>query len=159
MAPSLLFDLEAIDLNTSPVYDRDSISRVIPQRHEMQQLDGILWCNVESRLVLGYKDITDQEFWIRGHLPDRPLMPGVIMIECAAQLLSFFVKTFLNKGDAFIGFSGIESAKFRATVVPGNRLLLLGHIFEVKSRRYRCRVQGVVDQTLVFESDISGMLI
>ena len=89
MPPSLLFDLSKIDLSAEPTFDRQTISKVNPQQFEMQQLDGVLWYDKQNMLVLGYKDVTDKEFWIRGHIPGRPLMPGVIMVESAAQLLSF----------------------------------------------------------------------
>ena len=158
MPPELLFDLSNFDLQASPVFDKEAICRVNPQRYEMQQLDGILWCDPERLLILGYKDVTANEFWIRGHIPGRPLMPGVIMIEAAAQLFSFFVKQALAE-NAFVGFGGIESAKFRSTVTPGCRLYLLGHIIDKKSRKYTCAVQGVVDGTLVFESVVVGMRI
>ncbi len=160
MPPPLLFDLSKIDLNAEPAYDRQAIERAHPLRFEMQQLDGILWCDREEALMLGYKDVTDKEFWIRGHIPGRPLMPGVIMIEAAAQLSSFFLKEIFQE-PGFIGFAGIESAKFRSLVEPGQRLYLLGRITSYKSRKRTTRVtmsvQGVVDNTMVFETKVSGM--
>ncbi|MEN6385069.1 MAG: beta-hydroxyacyl-ACP dehydratase [Phycisphaerales bacterium] len=155
MPPTLLFDLSTIDLNKR-VFTKEQIEEVNPQRYEMQHLDGIIWYNKEKFLVLGYKDVTEKEFWVRGHIPERPLMPGVIMIEAAAQLSSVFVKRVYElKG--FIGFSGIEYASFRRTVEPGQRLYLLGFISEFKSRKYTAVVQGVVDGKMVFDTSISGM--
>ncbi len=157
MPPALLFDLTEIDLNAKPLFDREAICRVNPQRFEMQHLDGILWYDKDKACVLGYKDVTDKEFWVRGHIPDRPLMPGVIQIESAAQLLSWFVKEVYQEG-GFVGFGGIEHAKFRAAIEPGCRLHLLGHVTEArKGRRYVCDVQGVVNGNLAFEATISGM--
>lgn len=160
MPPPLLFDLSKIDLEAEPVFDKEAVERVNPQQFEMQQLDGIIWCDREKSLILGYKDVTDNEFWIRGHIPDRPLMPGVIMIEAAAQLSSFFLKE-IYKEVGFIGFAGIESAKFRSVVEPGQRLYLLGHITKYKHRANTTRVamdvQGVVNGTMVFEATVSGM--
>jgi len=156
MPPPLLFDLSEIDLNAKPLFGKEAISRVNPQSFEMQQLDGILWYDKEKYLVLGYKDVTEKEFWVRGHIPGRPLMPGVIMVESAAQLLSFFVKKIYGI-DAFIGFAGIDSAKFRGTVAPGKRLYLLGHLTAFKSRKYTATIQGVVDGTIVFDTTVSGM--
>jgi 3-hydroxyacyl-[acyl-carrier-protein] dehydratase len=156
MPPSLLFDLSQIDLTGEPCFDKEAIGKMNPQRFEMQQLDGILWYDKEKFLILGYKDITEDEFWVRGHIPDRPLMPAVIMVEAAAQLSSFFVKQIYElKG--FIGFAGIDSAKFRAVVEPGQRLLLLAHITKFKRRKYTCSVQGLVDDTMVFETVVSGL--
>ncbi len=156
MPPVLLFDLSQIDLDADPVLGRETIDKVNPQRYEMQQLDGVLWYDKEQFHVLGYKDVTENEFWIRGHIPSRPLMPGVIMIECAAQLLSFFVRHVYGI-EGFIGFAGIESAKFRAAVTPGQRLHLLGYLTKFKGRKYTAAVQGVVDGTVVFETVVSGM--
>jgi 3-hydroxyacyl-[acyl-carrier-protein] dehydratase len=141
MPPPLLFDLSQIDLKAEPVFDREAIDKVNPQRFEMQQLDGILWYDKDKRLVL---------------------MPGVIMVEAAAQLSSFFVKqTYELEG--FIGFAGIDSVKFRSIVEPGQRLYLLGHITKFKRRRdtthVTTSVQGIVDGTMVFEAVVSGMQI
>ncbi len=160
MPPPLLFDLSVLDLDAEPVFDRQAICKVNPQNFEMQQLDGILWYDKAKYLILGYKDVTENEFWIRGHIPGRPLMPGVIMVEAGAQLTSFFVKQVYEEG-GFIGFAGINEARFRATVEPGKRLYLLGHITKYKRRTQTSHVttlvQGVVDGSIVFDASISGM--
>ena len=83
-------------------------------------------------------------------------MPGVIMIECAAQLLSFFVKHIYGI-EGFIGFLGIDSTTFRYSVEPGQRLYLLGHITQIRSRKFSADVQGVVDGKLAFNTSVSGM--
>ena len=162
MPPPLLFDLSQIDLKGKPVFDREAIDKVNPQRFEMQQLDGILFYDKDKHLILGYKDVTEDEFWIRGHIPARALMPGVIMVEAAAQLSGFFVKQAYEL-EGFIGFAGIDSAKFRSVVEPGQRLYLLGHITKFKRRRdtthVTTSVQGIVDGAMVFEAVISGMQI
>jgi len=160
MPPPLLFDLSQIDLTARPVFDKEAIRKVNPQSFEMQQLDGVLWYDKEKFLVLGFKDVTANEFWVRGHIPGRPVMPAVIMIEAGAQLTSFFVKQVYGEG-GFIGFAGIESAKFRSVVEPGQRLYLLGHITKYRrqpqSSRVETAVQGVVDGNIVFEATIAGM--
>lgn len=160
MPPPLFFDLSQIDLNAKPIFDKEDICNVNPQRYEMQQLDGVIWYDKEQKLILGYKDITENEFWIRGHIPGRPLMPGVIMVESAAQLASFFMKEIYNE-EGFIGFAGIESAKFRLTIEPGQRLYLLGHIIKYTKKKRITRVttsiQGVIDGKIAFETSVSGM--
>ena len=160
MPPPLLFDLSLIDLKAKPLFGKEAIGKVNPQRFEMQQLDGILWYDKEKFLILGYKDVTEYEFWARGHIPSRPLMPAVIMIEAAAQMSSFFIKQIYEE-KGFIGFAGIDSAKFRSTVEPGQRLYLLGHIIKYKHRKrtthVQTSVQGVVNGTIVFEAVVSGM--
>jgi 3-hydroxyacyl-[acyl-carrier-protein] dehydratase len=159
MPRPLLFDLSKIDLSAKPIFDRDAILKVNPQNYEMQQLDGVLWHDKPNMLVLGYKDVTDKEFWVRGHIPGRPLMPGVIMVESAAQLLSFFVRKIMGE-QGFIGFTAIDSAKFRSPVEPGQRLLLLGKITKFKPGRiYDAYIQGMVNDKMVFETEVSGMAV
>ncbi len=162
MPPPLLFDLSQIDLKANPVFDKEAICEVNPQRFEMQQLDGILWYDKEKRLILGYKDVSEDEFWARGHIPGRPLMPGVIMIEAAAQMLSFFLKRIYEE-KGFVGFAGIDAAKFRSIIEPEQRLYLLGHITKYNRRKNTTHVttsvQGIVGDTMVFEAVISGMRI
>jgi len=136
MPPPLLFDLSQIKLTGKPIFDKEAIDRVNPQRFEMQHLDGILWYDSEKLLVLGYKDVTENEFWVRGHIPGRK------------QIYEL---------QEFIGFAGIDSAKFRSVVQPGQRLYLLGHITKFKRRKYTCSVQGVVEGAMVFETVVSGM--
>lgn len=155
MPPTLLIDLSEIDLTTVK-YDKENIAEVNPQSFEMSQLDGVIWADLKSLRSLGYKDVTAEEFWVRGHIPGRPIMPGVLMVEAAAQLSSFFMKRIYGL-EGFIGFSGIERAKFRDIVVPGDRLYLLGHICKVRSRQFSADVQGLVNGKMVFDTRITGM--
>jgi len=147
--------MSELDLNKVE-YDRSAIAEVNPQSYEMSQLDAIVWHDLSKMLCLGYKDVTDKEFWVRGHIPGRPIMPGVIMVEAAAQLCSFFMKRIYGLED-FIGFAGIGETKFRETVVPGDRLWLLGHIHKVRSRQFSAKVQGIVNDKMAFDTVISGM--
>ena len=158
MPPSLLFDLESIDL-TNILFDRTAIQTKIPQRFEMAQLDCIIHYDEATVSVVGYKEITDQEFWIRGHLPERPLMPGVLMLEAAAQLTTFCAKLINPDDERFIGFGGIENCKFRGTVVPGDRLYLIGKLIENRPRRIICQTQGVVNGQMVFQAQVIGMAV
>lgn len=155
MPPTLLFDLSKIDLDKVE-FTREDIAEVNPQSYEMSQLDAIVWHDLDKLLCLGYKDVTDNEFWVRGHIPGRPIMPGVIMIEAAAQLSSFFMKRIYGLS-GFIGFSGINDTRFRDTVVPGQRLYLLSHISKIRSRQFTASVQGVVDGKMVFDTKVAGM--
>lgn len=151
----MLFDISEIDL-TQEIFGRDAIGEVNPQSFEMSQLDGIIWYDKEEHTCIGYKDATNKEFWIRGHIPGRPIMPGVIMVEAAAQLASFYMKKIYGL-EGFIGFSGIGTTKFRGTVVPGDRLIMLCKIVKFRSRQFSAQVQGIVNDTLAFDTTISGM--
>jgi 3-hydroxyacyl-[acyl-carrier-protein] dehydratase len=157
MPPKMLYDLASLDQD-KVIYDRTQIEAVNPHRFEMQHLDGVLHLDPQEELIVAYKDITDQEFWIRGHIPDRPIMPGVIMVEAAAQMLSFGVNKMYDD-QRFIGFGGIDQAKFRGTVTPGCKLIMIGKMLERRPRRYVCQCQGYVKNQMVFEVKITGMAV
>lgn len=157
MAQDILADLSTLNLNT-PIVDIEGIRTIIPHRYEMEQLNGILKFDMEQGIIVGYKDISNNEFWVRGHIPGRPLMPGVIMLEAAAQLCTYYYKQ-ATKDDRFLGFGGIDKVKFRGKVIPGDRLILIAKNKELRSRRAIFDTQGVVDGKLVFEGVIIGMVV
>ena len=139
-----------------PHADREQIKLVNPHRHEMLLLDGILFYTEER--AVGYKDVRDDEFWVRGHFPDRPLMPGVLICECAAQLSSYFALESKLVDNGYIGLGGLETIRFRGPVVPGDRLVVM--LKKAKVRRnamFTADFQGYVDQTLVVDGLIKGV--
>jgi 3-hydroxyacyl-[acyl-carrier-protein] dehydratase len=156
MPPVLHLDPATIDL-TRIVADAEAIRQVNPQRHEMEQLSAIVYLDEEHHLIAGYKDVRDDEFWVRGHMPSYPLMPGVVMCEAAAQLCSYYTfKRGLLQGD-FIGFGGMENVRFRSVVRPGDRLVLIGKAIKLHHRQTVFNVQGFVGTTMVFHADIIGV--
>ena len=84
MARRLIIDPEQLELD-SPLVSLDEIRRVNPQRNEMEQLTAIVYIDPKQHVIAGYKDVGLDEHWVRGHMPDYPLMPGVLMCEAAAQ--------------------------------------------------------------------------
>lgn len=161
MAPSLLFPLEGIDFDHA-VHDTAAIEAVNPHRGHMRLLDRIAWTNPEPYQVLAVKDVGHDEFWVPGHIPGRPIFPGVLMIEAAAQAASFM---YLHRAraqglateESFLGFAGVDAVKFRGQVNPGDTFALLCQEINFKPRRCICQTQGVVNGNLVFEAKITGM--
>jgi 3-hydroxyacyl-[acyl-carrier-protein] dehydratase len=154
MPPQFVFDINGIDLS-KVVYDQEAIRQANPQRGEMEMLNAIVYAEPSLGRIVGYKDVRKDEFWVPGHIPGRPLLPGVLMLEAAAQLASFYTRTFVGwKG--FIGFGGVEDTKFRRQVEPGCRLYLLGQKLWERHHRIRCTVHGMVDGQLAFETGIIG---
>jgi 3-hydroxyacyl-[acyl-carrier-protein] dehydratase len=154
MPPALIFDISGIDLN-AVVADQEMIRSINPQRGDMEQLNGVTYWDESSGKVIGYKDVRDDEFWVSGHIPGRPLLPGVLMIEAAAQLASFYVKHVL-KHAGFIGFGGVEDCKFRQQVAPGVRLYLIAIQEKTRHKRFRSQMQALVNGQIVFEATIIG---
>ena len=153
----LLIDPALLDYD-QVVADVDEIRRYNPQRFEMEQLTAVIYENLEEYACAGYKDIGRDEFWVRGHMPDMPLMPGVIVLEAAAQLCSFFSQKHDLLGAAMIGFGGLEKVRFRAPIIPGDRLLLICKMTKVRpGRMIVCRFQAVVGETLVVDGMLKGI--
>src|SRR4051812_31503497 len=104
-----ILDPTSLDLSRV-IADREAVRLVNPQQFEMQQLDAIVMLDPERKLVAGYKDVRADEFWVRGHFPGDPILPGVIMCEAAAQLCSYFVMTQrVIGGDQIMGFGGLDA--------------------------------------------------
>lgn len=155
MAAALQLDLESIDLSATCI-DRAGIYKILPQAHEFRLLDGVCMVDPQKRHIVTYADIKEGDWWVRGHVPGRPLLPGVLMLEMAAQTSAVLTKS-ASPDDAFIGFGGVGDCKFRRSVTPGSRLFILGVGEEYRARRNVCKTQGVVDGRLVFEAVITGM--
>ncbi|HMN96155.1 MAG TPA: hypothetical protein PKC43_07570 [Phycisphaerales bacterium] len=157
MASELLFDLAGIDLNAVHA-SVDEIGRINPQSGHMRHLDHVIWAAPDYTAALGVKQVRDDEFWVPGHIPGRPLLPGVLMIEAAAQLSSYLYK--MRSGESrFLGFTHCDDSVFRGQVVPGDRLLLLVREIHFGRRRFSCRGQGLVGERLVFETSVTGMVL
>ncbi len=157
MASELLYDLSEIDLTQSPI-SSDELGKFIPQEGDMRQLDHVVWINDAKTSCIAVKKVRDDEFWVPGHLPGRPLLPGVMMIEAAGQSSSVLYR--LKTGlDRFIGFVRCDDAVFRAQVVPGDLLYIISKELEFKRRRFITLNQGILNNKLVFEARITGMVL
>lgn len=152
-----LIDPAKLDLD-NPLVDIDGIRALNPQRFEMEQLTSILYEDVEDKSCAALKEITEDEFWVRGHMPGMPLMPGVMMLEAVAQLSSYFTQKHDLLGAEMVGFGGLDDVRFRGVVTPGDRLILM--VKMIKNRRGRMIVaafQGVVGENIVLEGSLRGI--
>jgi 3-hydroxyacyl-[acyl-carrier-protein] dehydratase len=157
MAQKLLYDVKGLDPERVE-YTIDDIRGVNPHRHEFEQLTAVLLFRPEEKIIVGRRDVREDEFWVKGHIPGRPLFPGVLMLEAAAQLCSFYTSKVIPE-KAFLGFAAIDHVRFRGTVVPGQRMLFIAGERMLTPSRCQFDTQGVVDGKLVFEATILGLRI
>ncbi len=155
MPPKPLYQLDSLDLSHR-AFSLDDIRAVNAQRFEFEQLSAIIHLDPEEGVIVGLREIGSDEFWVRGHIPGNPVFPGVLMVEAAAQLCSFYCRKVVQT-EGFYGFGGIDGARFRGTVGPSNRLYLIARGQSVSPNRSRFATQGIVDGKVVFEGSILGI--
>lgn len=152
-----LVDLSKIDFD-HPVATIDEIRKYNPQRHEMEQLTAVVYADPKDIVCVGYKDVTHDEFWCRGHMPGMPLMPGVMMLESVAQLCSFVTQKYDVLGSEMVGFGGLEDVRFRDLVLPGDRLIVMCRLEKVRrGRMIVCQFQAVVGDRIIVEGTLKGI--
>ena len=158
-AKELLVDLAKVDFGKI-VATIEDIRKYNPQRYQMEHLTAVVHEDNVDHTCVGYKDVSDNEFWVEGHMPGMPLMPGVIMLEAAAQLSSYYAQKNDLLGADVIGFGGLENVRFRDPVFPGDRLVLMcQHVRARRNRLIISRFQGVVRDALVVEGTLKGIAI
>jgi len=111
---------------------------------------------VPMERVTGIKNVTVNEPFFQGHWPDTPVMPGVLIVEALAQVSSVLI--FGEDGeprDKLAFFMGIEKAKFRKTVVPGDQLLLESEMIHCRRNACRVKARALVDGEVVAEATMS----
>ena len=156
MPPPLLFDLDSVDLDQ--VYlSQQEIYTYLPHRHEFMLLHGVSHADLDARHLVCFRDIAEDDWWVRGHVPGRALLPGVLMLEIAAQG-SAVLANLITGDPCFVVFGGADNCKFREAVEPGCRLSVLCASREIRARRVVSDVQGIVNGRQVFEATITGMI-
>lgn len=156
-ARELILDPSTLDFS-NVIADQAEIRKYNPQRFELEQITAIILEDLERHVCVGYKDITHDEFWVRGHMPNMPLMPGVMMLEAAAQMCSYFSQKYDLLGADMVGFGGLEDVRFRDPVIPGDRLVLMSEMTRLRRGRIVVtKFQGFVRNSLAVEGILKGI--
>ena len=135
------------------------IRRMIPHRYPFLLIDKVTDID-DINYAVGIKNVTVNEEFFQGHFPTRPIMPGVLIIEAMGQTAAVMVVRALGLADsnALVYFMGIEKAKFRKPVGPGDQLRIELSLVQGRRRVYKFRGEAKVDGALVCEAEISAMI-
>jgi 3-hydroxyacyl-[acyl-carrier-protein] dehydratase len=136
--------------------DIQYILRKLPHRYPFLLVDRVLEIEKGVR-IKALKNVTINEPFFPGHFPARPVMPGVLMLEALAQaaaLLSFESLDGDPPDDMVVYFAGIDNARFKRPVGPGDQLILEAAIDRAKSGIYRYKTRGTVDGAVAVEADL-----
>ena len=154
---AVIVDPSRYDLS-KPLVDIETIRKYNKQRYEMEQISAVVYENMDEVACVGYKDITENDFWVRGHMPEFALMPGVIMCEVAAQLASYFtIKNQIMNDAATMGFAGLDKVRFRGMVRPGDRLVMQVKLITARRILITAEFVGLVGDDVVCEGIIKGV--
>ncbi len=138
----------------SLLLDSRAIQEILPHRYPFLLVDKIIELEPRIRIV-GIKQVTINEYFFQGHFPDAPVMPGVLQIEALAQVGAILaLREFENRNDKIPFFSGIENARFRRPVVPGDTLVLEVTAIRIGSKVQKMRGLAKVDGNITAEAEI-----
>jgi 3-hydroxyacyl-[acyl-carrier-protein] dehydratase len=156
MCPEPIFDPRDFDVS-KPLYTREQIRAFNEQRFEMEMLDGVLLHDVDRQLIVGFLHLRKDDWWARGHFPNRPMLPGVLGLEAAGQLCSVYFHR-VAKG-LRMGLAKIDEVRFYVPMEPPGTLFLAGRLKSHKLRFASFEVQGILNGQVTFHSHFTGAAI
>lgn len=148
---------KAISSKGGPMIDINEILNILPHRYPFLLVDRIVEMET-GKSAKGYKNVTINEPFFLGHFPGHPIMPGVLIIEAMAQVggvLAFKSASVQNK---VVYFMGIDNARFRKPVLPGDRLDLVLNVTKCRGTIWAFKGEAFVDGNLVAEADLMATI-
>lgn len=140
------------------IYDTNAIKEILPHRYPFLMVDRIIELEPKVRIV-GIKQVTANEQFFEGHFPEAPVMPGVLQIEALAQVGAILaLREFEDRDEKIPFFSGIDSARFRRPVVPGDTLTLEVTALRIGKKIQKMRGEAKVDGKITAEAEIMSVI-
>jgi len=141
------------------LFDICGIMSSIPHRYPFLLVDRVVEMDPGKRIV-AYKNVTFNEPFFQGHFPGAPIMPGVLIIEAMAQAGAvLLLHDMADRESKLVYFTGIDNARFRRTVVPGDQIRFTLEVLKLRSRSCKMKGRAEVDGQLAAEADILSALV
>ena len=140
--------------NLTLPYSIEDIQKIVPQRSPFLLIDKITELDIEKGTATGYKAVSYNEPFFAGHFPQQPVMPGVLRIEALAQTGAVAVLSMEQYQGKIAFFAGIENAKFRQKVVPGDLLRLEVEMTTIKRNIGKAKAKAYVEDKLACQCEL-----
>ena len=143
-------------MSTTPAMDIHQILKQLPHRYPILLVDRVLEVE-KGKSIKAIKNVTINEEFFQGHFPHRPVMPGVLMLEALAQaaaLLSFATLEVTPDDQTVYYFAGIDGARFKRPVEPGDQLTLQVQLDRMKAGIFKFKAQALVGDELAVEAEL-----
>jgi beta-hydroxyacyl-ACP dehydratase FabZ len=134
------------------------IMKLLPHRYPMLLVDRILEYEDGKRIV-GLKNVSANEQFFQGHFPGNPVMPGVLIVEAMAQCCAvLFLKDIEDRDKKLFLFGGVDKARFRKPVIPGDQLIMECTVLQKRASTVRMRGEAKVDGVIVAQADMLSVM-
>jgi len=133
--------------------DINDIKKLLPHRYPFLLVDRVLELVPKERIV-ALKNVTVNENFFNGHFPSKPVMPGVLIIECMAQVAGLVMLTEEAHQGKIPYFTGIDNARFRKPVIPGDQIIIEVDVIRIKGNVGRVKAIAKVDNQIATEAEL-----
>jgi beta-hydroxyacyl-ACP dehydratase FabZ len=136
------------------------IMKLLPHRYPMLLVDRILEIHEDGKRIVGLKNVTANEQFFQGHFPGAPVMPGVLIVEAMAQCAAvLFLREIEDRDRKLFLFGGVDKARFRKPVVPGDQLILECEVLQRRASTVKVKGIARVGDAVVAEAELLSVMV
>jgi beta-hydroxyacyl-ACP dehydratase FabZ len=136
------------------------IMKLLPHRYPMLLVDRILEIHEDGKRIIGLKNVSANEQFFQGHFPGAPVMPGVLIVEAMAQCAAvLFLREIEDRDRKLFLFGGVDKARFRRPVVPGDQLILDCEVLQRRASTVKVKGLARVNDVVVAEAELLSMMV